>query len=232
MPPGFGTTGQPLQRAGPPMPPGFQQRPSPNFTATAQQFVGMQSYSAPAGPIIPAKMRTEALAAAAAMANPAPKPDAAAEGEGGVDADQKKKPKPNRMAAGRKWHDPDMDAFEKGDFRIFCGDLGNEVSDEGLARGFSKYPSVLKARVVRDKRTGKSRGYGFVSFKDPQEYMKAMKEMNGKYIGNRPVKLRKSTWKDRDSKVVKKKEFKKKTTLGVQSSTLLYQGNRSVPQFS
>ena len=114
MPPGFGTTGQPLQRAGPPMPPGFQQRPSPNFTATAQQFVGMQSYSAPAGPIIPAKMRTEALAAAAAMANPAPKPDAAAEGEGGVDADQKKKPKPNRMAAGRKWHDPDMDAFEKG----------------------------------------------------------------------------------------------------------------------
>merc|ERR1711935_624713 len=79
---------------------------------------------------------------------------------------------------------------------------------------------------------GKTKGFGFISFRDPEDFIRAMREMNGKYIGNRPIKLRKSTWKDRDAKVVKKKEFKKKTTLGVQSSTLLYQGNRSVPQFS
>lgn len=32
---------------------------------------------------------------------------------------------------------------------------------------------------------------------DPQEYLKALSEMNGKYIGNRPIKIRKSTWTDR-----------------------------------
>jgi len=32
---------------------------------------------------------------------------------------------------------------------------------------------------------------------DPQEYLKALSEMNGKYIGNRPIKIRKSSWKDR-----------------------------------
>jgi RNA recognition motif-containing protein len=51
--------------------------------------------------------------------------------------------------------------------------------------------------VVRDKRTNKSKGYGFVSFLDGNDFAKAMREMNGKYIGNRPCKLRKSTWEER-----------------------------------
>ena len=63
--------------------------------------------------------------------------------------------------------------------------MGNEVTDEGLARAFTKYPSLQKTKVIRDKRSDKSRGYGFVSFKDPNDFMKALKEMNGKYIGNR-----------------------------------------------
>ena len=66
------------------------------------------------------------------------------------------------------------------DFRIFCGDLGNEVTDEVLARAFSRYPSFLKSKVVRDKRTNKTKGYGFVSFKDPNDFVQAMREMNGK----------------------------------------------------
>lgn len=65
------------------------------------------------------------------------------------------------------------------DFRIFCGDLGNDVTDEVLTRAFNKYTSFLKAKVVRDKRTNKTKGFGFVSFKDPQDFIKAMKEMNG-----------------------------------------------------
>lgn len=68
------------------------------------------------------------------------------------------------------------------DFRIFCGDLGNDVTDEVLIRAFSKYASFVKAKVIRDKRTNKTKGYGFVSFKDPQDFIKAMREMNGKYI--------------------------------------------------
>jgi len=66
------------------------------------------------------------------------------------------------------------------DFRIFCGDLGNEVTDDLLGKAFSKYKSFLKAHVVRDKRSQKTKGYGFVSFKDPNDFVKAMKEMNGK----------------------------------------------------
>lgn len=70
------------------------------------------------------------------------------------------------------------------DFRIFVGDLGNDVNDDTLARSFSKYNSFLKAKVIRDKYTKKTKGYGFVSFKNPQDFMQAMKEMNGKLCLN------------------------------------------------
>ncbi len=100
----------------------------------------------------------------------------------------------------------------------------------------TKYTSFAKAKVLREKQTGKSRGYGFVSFLDPFEGLKAMREMNGKYIGSRPCKLKKSDWKDRgtyvclcfpspafhppthplttDLKTVQKKEKAKKKFLG------------------
>ena len=66
------------------------------------------------------------------------------------------------------------------DYRLFAGDLGNEVNDELLTRAVSKYQSLQRTHVVRDKRTGKSKGYGFISFKDPDDYVKAMRQMNGK----------------------------------------------------
>ena len=84
--------------------------------------------------------------------------------------------------------------------------MGGDVSDNALAQAFSKYPSFLKARVVRDKKTLKSKGFGFVSFKDPSDFVQALKEMNGKYIGSRPVKLSKSTWDERN---VSGKELRK-----------------------
>jgi RNA recognition motif-containing protein len=53
------------------------------------------------------------------------------------------------------------------------------VNDESLGRAFQKYPSFQKAKVIRDKRTGKTKGFGFVSFKDSQDFIKAMREMDG-----------------------------------------------------
>lgn len=75
--------------------------------------------------------------------------------------------------------------------------VGNEVTDEVLANAFRKYTSFLKAKVIRDKRTGKTKGFGFVSLGNSEDYARGMKEMNGKYVGNRPIKLKRSKWSDR-----------------------------------
>ena len=92
----------------------------------------------------------------------------------------KKQKKLLRIAGGQVWEDPTLTEWDPNDFRIFCGDLGNDVTDEVLARAFNKFNTFVKAKVVRDKRSSKSRGYGFVSFKDPQEFARAIKEMNGR----------------------------------------------------
>jgi hypothetical protein len=120
-----------------------------------------------------------------------------------------------RQAAGSTWEDPSLADWPDDDFRIFCGDLGNDVTDEILTRTFNKYPSFNKAKVIRDKRTNKSKGYGFISFREPQDFIRAMKEMDGRYVGTRPIKLRKSSWKNRALEEKKKKEAEKKALLSM-----------------
>lgn len=120
-----------------------------------------------------------------------------------------------RVAGGQTWEDMSLSDWPEDDFRIFCGDLGNDVNDELLTRTFNKFPSFQRAKVIRDKRTSKSKGYGFVSFKDPQDFIRAMKEMDGRYVGSRPIKLRKSTWKNRSIEVVRKKEKEKQALLSL-----------------
>ncbi|KAL0488717.1 RNA-binding protein 42 [Acrasis kona] len=110
-----------------------------------------------------------------------------------------KKKKVLRQAAGEVWEDPTLAEWSENDYRIFVGDLGNEVNDDVLTRSFSQFSSFQKAKVVMDKRTGKSKGYGFVSFSNSQDYVNALQQMDGKYIGNRPCKLRRSRWKDRNA---------------------------------
>jgi len=125
----------------------------------------------------------------------------------------KKNKKMIRMAGGQMWEDSSLHTWDQNDYRLFCGDLGNDVTDEVLNRTFGKYPSFQQARVVRDKRTNKTKGYGFVSFKDPADFTKAIKEMDGKYVGSRPIKLRRSCWKDRNIEQVKTKQ-KTKVNMG------------------
>ena len=105
---------------------------------------------------------------------------------------KEKQPTVLRAGGGQTWSDSTLLEWDPAHFRLFVGNLAGEVTDESLLKAFSKYPSVQKARVIRDKRTTKSKGYGFVSFSDGDEYFRAAREMNGKYIGSHPVLLKRS----------------------------------------
>ncbi|CAN6969062.1 unnamed protein product [Brassica oleracea var. botrytis] len=125
-------------------------------------------------------------------------------------AETKKRAIP-RKAAGQSWEDPTLAEWPENDYRLFCGDLGNEVNDDVLSKAFARFPTFNMAKVIRDKRTGKTKGYGFVSFLDPADLAAALKEMNGKYVGNHPIKLRKSSRKERtDQEAAERQKAKKK----------------------
>ncbi|SBS84998.1 RNA-binding protein [Plasmodium ovale curtisi] len=140
-----------------------------------------------------------------------------------------------RKAAGIVWKDPSLDDWPENDFRIFCGNLGNEVTTDILANAFRKYKSFNMAKVginfekalhiqgkicigthntvwiypyvIREKRNNKTKGYGFVSLSDPQDMLDALKNMNNKFIGNRPITVKRSRWKDRELDSKKNKDF-------------------------
>ena len=64
----------------------------------------------------------------------------------------------------------------------------------------------------------KSKGFGFVSFLDSVCCARAIREMNGAYIGARPIKVKKSDWQDRDMNTKKSKQKsmeKKKKKFGL-----------------
>ncbi|KAF2835176.1 RNA-binding domain-containing protein [Patellaria atrata CBS 101060] len=100
-----------------------------------------------------------------------------------------------RSGGGATWQDDTLLEWDPNHFRIFVGNLAGEVTDDSLYKAFSKYPSIQKARVVRDKKTTKSKAYGFVSFSDGDDYFLAVKEMNGKYIGSHPVTIKRAETK-------------------------------------
>ncbi|KAG1368298.1 Polyadenylate-binding protein RBP45 [Cocos nucifera] len=79
---------------------------------------------------------------------------------------------------------------EGADYTIFVGDLASDVTDYLLQETFkNRYSSVKGAKVVTDRITGRSKGYGFVRFGDLNEQTRAMTEMNGVYCSSRPMRI-------------------------------------------
>uniref|UniRef100_A0A803LHT8 RRM domain-containing protein n=1 Tax=Chenopodium quinoa TaxID=63459 RepID=A0A803LHT8_CHEQI len=73
------------------------------------------------------------------------------------------------------------------EFRCFVGSLSWSTTDRGLRDAFEKYGRLLEAKVVLDKFSGRSRGFGFVSFDDKRAMEEAIEEMNGVDLDGRPI---------------------------------------------
>ncbi|GMH16044.1 hypothetical protein Nepgr_017885 [Nepenthes gracilis] len=73
-------------------------------------------------------------------------------------------------------------------YNVFVGDLSPEVTDAMLFACFSVYPSCSDARVMWDLKTGRSRGFGFVSFRNQQDAQTAINDLTGKWLGSRQIR--------------------------------------------
>jgi len=113
------------------------------------------------------------------------------------ETEEKSAKKHLRYAAGKVWNDEKLAEWPEGSYDLFIGDLANDANDKLLESCFKHYPSFLKARVVR-KRGATNKCFGFVAFADPFEMAKALREMNGKYCGSRPMTIKRSTSNQRD----------------------------------
>jgi RNA recognition motif-containing protein len=72
---------------------------------------------------------------------------------------------------------------------IYVSNLGFNVQDEDLRSVFAPYGEVTSAKVIMDKMTNQSRGFGFVEMKDDEASKKAIQELDGTSIDNRSIKV-------------------------------------------
>ncbi len=72
-------------------------------------------------------------------------------------------------------------------YKLFVGGLPFATNDDELQQVFAEYGTVASAKVITDRDTGRSKGFGFVEFENDDEGKAAEKAMNGKEIGGRSV---------------------------------------------
>jgi RNA recognition motif-containing protein len=69
------------------------------------------------------------------------------------------------------------------------GNLAYSVTDDDLRELFSEFGEVRSASVISDKATGQSKGFGFVEMKDNSAAETAIKDLNGKQVKGRALKV-------------------------------------------
>jgi RNA recognition motif-containing protein len=73
--------------------------------------------------------------------------------------------------------------------KIYVGNLPFSVDDKKLSELFSSYGEIEEATIIKDKFSGRSKGFGFVTFKEDASVQKAVEAMNGKEVEGREVKV-------------------------------------------
>jgi RNA recognition motif-containing protein len=73
--------------------------------------------------------------------------------------------------------------------KLFVGGLSWDTNDQGLRTAFEAFGEVSEATVISDRETGRSRGFGFVTFADAQAGMAAIQGMNGAQLDGRSLNV-------------------------------------------
>lgn len=71
--------------------------------------------------------------------------------------------------------------------KLFVGSLSYGVTDDQLNDAFAQFGTVISAKVIMDRETGRSKGFGFVEMSTDEEAQAAVKGMDGKEIAGRAV---------------------------------------------
>ncbi len=72
---------------------------------------------------------------------------------------------------------------------LYVSNLGFQVNDDDLMKLFAPYGQVTSAKVILDRESGRSRGFGFVEMPVDDEAQKAIKELSGKPVEGRSISV-------------------------------------------
>ncbi|XP_010271589.1 PREDICTED: glycine-rich RNA-binding protein 4, mitochondrial-like [Nelumbo nucifera] len=71
--------------------------------------------------------------------------------------------------------------------KLFVGGLSFYTTEKALSEAFSQFGQVIEAKIIMDRVSDRSKGFGFVTFASEDEAQKALTEMNGKVLNGRII---------------------------------------------
>ena len=71
--------------------------------------------------------------------------------------------------------------------KLFVGSLAWATDSSGLQAAFERFGAIEEATVISDRETGRSRGFGFVTFTEEAPAQQAISELNGSDLEGRPI---------------------------------------------
>ncbi|PON42095.1 Splicing factor-like protein [Parasponia andersonii] len=80
-------------------------------------------------------------------------------------------------------------SFVDSPYQLYAGNLGWGLTSQALRDAFADQPGLLSAKVIYERDTGRSRGFGFVSFETAEAAQSALDAMNGVEVEGRPLRL-------------------------------------------
>lgn len=72
-------------------------------------------------------------------------------------------------------------------FKLYVGGLPYSTTDDELRNHFAQYGTVISARVITDRETGRSKGFGFVELESEEDGQSAIKSLDGTDFGGRKI---------------------------------------------
>lgn len=73
--------------------------------------------------------------------------------------------------------------------KLFVGGLSWNTTNEGLRHAFERFGEITEVKVITDRETGRSRGFGFVTFAQEEDADNAIHEMDGTELEGRNIKV-------------------------------------------
>jgi len=73
--------------------------------------------------------------------------------------------------------------------KLYVGNLDYNLDESQLQRYFEQYGEVASVKIITDKETGESKGFGFVEMADKEGGKKALERMNGSEVNGRRIKV-------------------------------------------
>lgn len=73
--------------------------------------------------------------------------------------------------------------------KLFVGGLSWETTDAGLEKAFAEFGEISEAKVIRDRNTDRSRGFGFVTFERGEDAAKALSAMRDTELDGRTIRV-------------------------------------------